>query len=207
MELGLEVAVLLARRSPCGLDQHGLEPWSTGPKSGTHSSAGALVVARTESGPRDQVPSGREAAHVIADLSQDDVRGDVADAGDGRQEFDGSAKRLQVLADALVDPCHLPSNRVDQAQMRADHEAVVISQPALQRLREDFLGGPYARRGASSESIRLRFASDDRIQERTQGQVSPESWTHGSSEQRKSWFVRGLEGSGPASCDTFRGEV
>ena len=48
---------------------------------------------------------------------------------------------------------------------------------------------------------------DDRIQERAQGRVTPESWTHGSSEQRQSWFVRGIEGSGPQSCDTFRGQV
>jgi predicted metalloprotease len=48
---------------------------------------------------------------------------------------------------------------------------------------------------------------DDRIQERAQGRVTPESWTHGSSEQRQSWFVRGIEGSGPQSCDTFRGRV
>ena len=35
----------------------------------------------------------------------------------------------------------------------------------------------------------------------------PESWTHGSAEQRQSWFVRGIEGSGPQSCDTFKGRV
>jgi predicted metalloprotease len=48
---------------------------------------------------------------------------------------------------------------------------------------------------------------DDRIQERIEGRVTPESWTHGSAEQRQSWFVRGIEGSGPQSCDTFRGRV
>jgi predicted metalloprotease len=48
---------------------------------------------------------------------------------------------------------------------------------------------------------------DDRIQERTQGRVTPESWTHGSAEQRQSWFVNGIEGSGPQSCDTFKGRV
>ena len=44
---------------------------------------------------------------------------------------------------------------------------------------------------------------DDRIQERTQGRVTPESWTHGSAEQRQSWFVRGIEATGPQTCDTF----
>jgi predicted metalloprotease len=48
---------------------------------------------------------------------------------------------------------------------------------------------------------------DDRIQERAEGRVTPESWTHGPSEQRKSWFVRGIEGSGRQSCDTFKGQV
>jgi predicted metalloprotease len=48
---------------------------------------------------------------------------------------------------------------------------------------------------------------DDRIQERTQGRVTPESWTHGSAEQRQSWLGRGIEGKSPNSCDTFSGRV
>jgi uncharacterized protein len=48
---------------------------------------------------------------------------------------------------------------------------------------------------------------DDRIQERTQGRVTPESWTHGSAEQRQGWLVRGIEGKSPNSCDTFSGRV
>lgn len=48
---------------------------------------------------------------------------------------------------------------------------------------------------------------DDRIQQRAQGRVTPETFTHGASEQRQSWFVRGIEGTGPQSCDTFSGNV
>jgi len=46
---------------------------------------------------------------------------------------------------------------------------------------------------------------DDRIQRQTRGQVAPESFTHGSSEQRVQWFRRGFDGGNIESCDTFGG--
>ena len=48
---------------------------------------------------------------------------------------------------------------------------------------------------------------DDTLQRRTQGYVVPESFNHGTSEQRATWFKRGFDTGQMQACDTFSGPV
>lgn len=58
--------------------------------------------------------------------------------------------------------------------------------------------------GDVEEALRAATAiGDDTLQKQAQGYVVPESFTHGSAEQRMRWFRRGLEQGEIASCDTF----
>ena len=59
--------------------------------------------------------------------------------------------------------------------------------------------------GDAEEAIRAAAAvGDDSIQKRSQGYVVPESFTHGSSEQRMEWFARGFKTGNIRQCETFR---
>ncbi|ORM50588.1 hypothetical protein HA41_18970 [Pantoea conspicua] len=44
---------------------------------------------------------------------------------------------------------------------------------------------------------------DDRLQQKGQGRVVPDSFTHGTSQQRYSWFKRGFDSGNPGQCNTF----
>jgi uncharacterized protein len=84
-----------------------------------------------------------------------------------------------------------------QLELQADCLAGVWDKDAQQR-------GQFESERELEEAINAAGAvGDDRIQQQTQGRVDPESFTHGSSEQRQTWFKRGYKTGDSAQCDTF----
>jgi len=60
--------------------------------------------------------------------------------------------------------------------------------------------------GDADEALKAAASiGDDRLQRLATGRVMPERFTHGTSEQRVTWFRKGFESGDPASCDTFAG--
>ena len=97
-----------------------------------------------------------------------------------------------------------PTSNAVRSELQADCFAGSWAAAASQTT--DERGVPFLQpitRDQYAQAIEAAAAvGDDRIQEATQGQVSPHSFTHGSSEQRVRWFETGYEG-GAQSCDTF----
>lgn len=102
-------------------------------------------------------------------------------------------------------------DKVQQAKQSYDTDANALS--IKLELQADCFAGLWAYtlkdkgifdKGEISEAMDAASAvGDDRIQKKVQGEIHPESWTHGSSAERLSWFNRGYETGSFAACNTF----
>ncbi|MCK6410180.1 MAG: neutral zinc metallopeptidase [Thauera sp.] len=105
------------------------------------------------------------------------------------------------------------SDKVQQARQRvSEREANLLS--VRLELQADCLAGIWAHHANRSRGVleagdieeglaAATAVGDDHIQKRTQGHVVPDSFTHGSAEQRRRWFSIGLQQGKFQSCDTF----
>ena len=115
-----------------------------------------------------------------------DLQGSLGRAQQGAQGAGGNGVRTELQADCYAGVwAHYASTT------KQESTGVPFLEPLSDKDIADALSA------ASS-------VGDDRIQKAATGRVNPESWTHGSSEQRQHWFTVGYQTGDPNQCDTYR---
>ena len=123
-------------------------------------------------------------AHEYGHAIQDQL-GLLQRAQQDQQGQDSGAVRVELMADCLSGVWARHAS-----QTRSAKDGKTFLKPLTQADIESALSAASA-------------VGDDRIQAKTQGRVTPETWTHGSSAARQKWFITGYQGGDLTQCDTF----
>lgn len=163
--------------------------------------------------------TGRSAMGPFYCPSDEKVYIDLAFYRDLKQRFHapGEFAQAYVIAHEVGHHVQKPlgiSEKVRTAQAGSASQATANGLSVRLELQADCFAGVWGHRADSMQKIlepgeieqALTAAAaigDDRLQRQTQGQIVPESFTHGSSRQRVRWFKRGMATGDVRQCDTF----
>jgi predicted metalloprotease len=169
-----------ATRSACGFAQSAMGPFYCPQDRRVYLDLAFFNDLRT----RFRAPGDFAAAYVIAH-----------EVGHHVQNLTGIMERVQSRKQALP---RAQANALSvRLELQADCLAGVWAYHADTQLKV-LQPGDVEKALAAATAI-----GDDRLQRRTQGTVVPESFTHGSSQQRVAWFTAGLKSGSMKRCDTF----
>ena len=166
-------------RSACGMGQSATGPFYCPGDEKLYIDLSFFRALQT----RFRAPGDFAQAYVIAH-----------EVGHHVQKLDGSFKKMEATRGRVSQA---EANRISvRMELQADCYSGVWGHHAGTMKQLDS--------GDVAEALNAATAiGDDRLQKQTQGHVVPESFTHGSSEQRVHWFKRGLESGRAQDCDTF----
>jgi uncharacterized protein len=130
-----------------------------------------------------------------------------------KERFGASGDFAQAYVIAHEVGHHVQNVTGTMRQFQGDRDSGPGSTAVRVELQADCYAGVWAREqdgrglldpGDIEEAMNAAAAiGDDTLQRRGQGVVVPESFTHGTSEQRVRWFLRGYESGSAGACDTF----
>ncbi len=168
-------------RSACGTAQAAMGPFYCPPDQTVYIDLDFYRELRERFGaPGDFAQAyviAHEVGHHVQTLLGTSEQVRAAQQGAGEARANALSVRLELQADCYAGVWAHHANRARQVLEAGDVEEGLAAAAAI---------------------------GDDRLQQQTQGRVVPESFTHGSSQQRVEWFSRGLETGSLESCDTFR---
>jgi hypothetical protein len=135
-----------------------------------------------------------------------DAPGDFAQAYVIAHEIGHHVQHLLGVTDEVQrSRQRLPEDEANQLSVRLELQADCLAGVWANRTEREH---GFLEEGDVDEALHAASAiGDDRLQQRSGGRVSPDSFTHGTSEQRVRWFRTGLEGGDPERCDTFSAET
>jgi len=171
-----------ATNSACGGADASIGPHYCPPDQNIYLDLAFFKELRTQFGAPGDFAQAYVLAHEVAHHVQN-VLGINEDTRRAQQDDPDAANELSI-----------------KLELQADCFAGVWAFTAYQ---EDLLSSGDLQEGLDAAAA----VGDDRIQEQSGSRVNPESWTHGSSEQRTSWFKAGYENGDPNDCDTFSADL